>query len=91
MTRSRAAVGSTHGGTGCLRADGVNQTVDQDNPLLQDQIRHLRELILALDQRVPHIERIGEADIASEAAALKQRALDRIRDLERDIRTPVAE
>ncbi len=56
---------------------------DQDNPLLRDQIRHLRELILALDQRVPHIERIGEADIASEAAALKQRALDRLRELER--------
>jgi hypothetical protein len=60
--------------------------VDQDNPLLRDQIRHLRELILALDQRVPHIERLGEADIASEAAALKQRALDRIRDLEGDSR-----
>jgi len=56
--------------------------VNHEDPLVQDQIRQLRELIAALDQRVPHIERIGEADIASDAAALKQRAEDRLRELE---------
>ena len=58
-------------------------TVNREDPIVRDQIRQLRELITALDQRVPHIERIGEAEIASEAAALKQRAMDRIRELER--------
>ena len=57
--------------------------MNREDPVVRDQIRQLRELITALDQRVPHIERIGEAEIASEAAALKQRAMDRIRELER--------
>ena len=41
----------------------------------------LRELIRALDRRVPHPEREGESRIAREAAALRQNA-DRIADLE---------
>jgi hypothetical protein len=47
-------------------------------------IRELLELIAALDRRVPHVERAGEAAIAGEAAALKTRALRRIEELERD-------
>ena len=39
------------------------------------QIRHLRELIAALDKRVPRIERVGEAEIARDAAELKKKAL----------------
>jgi len=35
----------------------------------------LRELISALDRRVPHLEREGEAAIASAAADLRERAL----------------
>ncbi len=46
-------------------------------------IRHLQELIAALDRRVPRVERAGEAGIAREAAALKTRALKRIKELER--------
>ena len=46
------------------------------------QIRHLRELITALDRRVPHIERSGEAAIARDAAALRDKALKRIAALE---------
>jgi hypothetical protein len=49
-------------------------------------IRDLRELIEALDRRVPHIERAGEASIARDAAALKARALKRIEELERERR-----
>jgi hypothetical protein len=49
------------------------------------QIRHLRELIAALDRRVPRIERAGEAQIARDAAALKKKALGRLAELEADV------
>ena len=45
-------------------------------------IRHLRELIAALDRRVPQIERAGEIDIARDTAALKAKALERLSELE---------
>jgi hypothetical protein len=44
-------------------------------------IRALRELIDAIDRRLPHMESAGETAIASEAAALKDRALDRLAEL----------
>ncbi len=46
------------------------------------QIEDLRELIRALDRRVPQLERSGEIDIASDAAALRNKALERIAHLE---------
>lgn len=49
-------------------------------------VRQLRELVAALDQRVPHVERAGEAAIARDAAALREKALQRIAELE-DSRT----
>lgn len=49
-------------------------------------VQHLRELIAALDRRVPHVERAGEASIARDAAALKARALKRLEELEREER-----
>jgi hypothetical protein len=49
------------------------------------QIRHLRELIAALDRRLPRIERAGEAQIARDAAALKKKALDRLAELQGDV------
>jgi hypothetical protein len=52
-------------------------------------VRELMELIAALDRRVPQVERVGEASIARDAAALKARALKRIDELERE--RPVAE
>jgi hypothetical protein len=45
-------------------------------------LRHLRELVAALDHRVPQIERVGEAQIARDAAELRERALQRIAELE---------
>lgn len=45
-------------------------------------IRELRELIAALDRRVPHVERAGEAAIARDAAALKVKAMKRLADIE---------
>ena len=45
-------------------------------------IRTLRELVHALDRRVPEASRTGEASIARDAAALKSQALTRIEELE---------
>ena len=47
-----------------------------------EQIQILRELIEALDRRVPHIERTGEVQIARDAASLREKALTRIAALE---------
>jgi hypothetical protein len=45
-------------------------------------IRHLRQLIEALNRRVPHVERVGEAEIARDAAELMEKALKRLKALE---------
>jgi len=50
------------------------------------KLRHLRELIAALDRRVPHVERVGEATIAKDAASLRKKALQRIAELESEPR-----
>ena len=47
-------------------------------------IRHLHELIAALDRRVPHVERAGEVSIARAASALRANAMQRIEELERE-------
>jgi hypothetical protein len=47
-------------------------------------VRELRELIEALDRRVPHIEREGEVQIALEAASLREKAVARLAALERE-------
>jgi len=45
-------------------------------------LRELYELVVALDRRVPHVERVGELAIASAAAALRAEALNRIAEIE---------
>jgi len=47
-----------------------------------EQILILRELIEALDRRVPQMERTGEIQIARDAASLREKALNRIAALE---------
>jgi hypothetical protein len=47
-------------------------------------IRRLRELIMALDRRVPQVERVGEVEIARAATGLRVEALRRIEELERE-------
>jgi hypothetical protein len=42
----------------------------------------LRELIAALDRRVPHLERLDEVDIARAAAALRKKAVQRLTEVE---------
>lgn len=44
-------------------------------------ITDLRELIAALDRRVPQLERLGETEIAADAARLKRIAEARIATL----------
>jgi hypothetical protein len=44
-------------------------------------VRELRELVEALDRRLPHVERAGESEIARDAAALRARAVNRLREL----------
>ena len=51
---------------------------------ITETIHHLHELIAALDRRVPHVERSGEASIARAAAALRAETLKRIADLEQE-------
>ena len=48
-------------------------------------LRHLRELVAALDRRAPHCERAGEVQIARDAAALRNKAMKRISELEREV------
>jgi hypothetical protein len=45
-------------------------------------LNDLRELVAALERRVPRLERQGECDIARDASVLKAAALRRISELE---------
>ena len=48
----------------------------------KDLVVHaLRELVDALDRRVAHVQRLGEARIAREAAGLRTEAVNRIQEL----------
>ena len=57
----------------------VIMTTRANETLIDD----LRELVAALDRRVPRLEREGERAIARDAERLKSEALRRIADLER--------
>jgi hypothetical protein len=52
-------------------------------------LRHLRALLAALDRRVPHVDRVGEDQIARDAAALRAKAMKRISERERKHRRPI--
>jgi hypothetical protein len=62
--------------------------VGQAPPALTSEqvIKNLRELISAIDRRVPRLERTGEVGIARNAAALRREALERIAELESQAR-----
>jgi hypothetical protein len=49
----------------------------------QTLVHDLRQLIAALDRRVPRLERDGEDAIARDAQGLRRAALKRISELER--------
>ena len=48
----------------------------------REMLSDLYQLVEALDRRVPHIERLGEAQIAHDAADLRERAVSLIRRTE---------
>ena len=60
----------------------------------EDRVTHakemradLRRLIEALDRRVPRLERAGEAQIANEAAGLRDQAMNLIRRIDESVPT----
>jgi hypothetical protein len=57
-------------------------TGTEDSPRAHT-IRELRELVEALDRRIPQVHRVGEASIARASAALRTAAMKRIEELER--------
>jgi hypothetical protein len=68
---------------GCVRANEDSMAKKKVAEVdLTEKLRHLQELIAALDRRVPRVERVGEVSIAREAAALRDKALQRIAALE---------
>ena len=56
------------------------------NAQARQMLSDLYRLIEALDRRVPHLERIGESQIAHDAADLRERAVTLIRKIEGDSR-----
>jgi hypothetical protein len=48
----------------------------------QEMIDNLRELVKAIDKRTRHLDQEGETEIARDAAALRQKAIERIAELE---------
>ena len=57
-------------------------TSENKSAEVQEMLSDLTELIAALDRRVPRLERIGEAQIAQDAADLRARALSLIQRIE---------
>jgi hypothetical protein len=55
-----------------------------DSVTRQRIVCELHELIAALDRRVPRVERVGEVAIAKAAAVLRDEALKRIDEIERE-------
>ncbi len=75
-----AIIASAAAHLGSIRSLPKNRTAGEADRTRT--FRHLRELIAALDRRLPHIERAGEIEIASDAASLRARAVARIAELE---------
>jgi hypothetical protein len=59
-------------------------TANDKRTHITEMLADLYRLIEALDRRVPRLERLGEAQIAHDAAALRERALSLIHEIEGD-------
>lgn len=53
----------------------------------RDLAHELEELIAALDRRLPRVEQAGEAAIAHDAAALREKAVNRLAELTKNRRS----
>jgi hypothetical protein len=60
----------------------VRERVVEGESTRRNIVVRLRELITALDRRIPRIERAEEHRIATESALLKKEAQERITELE---------
>ena len=80
------AEGALHRAHPAARASEAPQGPPPDRPSTDqertDLRRRLRDLIAALDRRVPYFDRDGEHHIVRDAAVLKRQAQDRIAELE---------
>ena len=65
----------------CATLVGVDAD-SSDTAARRRVLQHLRDLIEALDRRVPHVERAGEVTIAREASDLRATAMQRVAELE---------
>jgi hypothetical protein len=74
----RKTIGNMKSGSG-LDSMIAEKTSAGDGGAVQ---RRLRELIAALDRRVPHLERLDEVEIARAAAALRKKAVQRLTEVE---------
>ena len=62
----------------------MNDATAAEEAACSQTVRELRELVLALDRRVPQVHRMGEVSIAQAALARRDAALQRIEELERE-------
>jgi hypothetical protein len=63
----------------------MSADVSQSVASLIDTVHQLKDLIVALDRRLPQVERSGEVAIATAAVRLKTEAMKRIAELEIEI------
>ena len=64
------------------REESVPSTEEDKTAKTREMLSDLYQLVEALDRRVPHIERLGEAQIARDAADLRERAVSLIQRIE---------
>ena len=80
------AEGALHRAHAAAPASEAPQAGPPDRRLTDEERRNLRRrlrnLISALDRRIPHFDRDGELRIVRDAAALKRQAQDRLAELE---------
>ena len=79
VSPDQASDASTSTELGTLDAD--RGRVASESVSARDLARELEELIAALDRRVPRVEQAGEAAIARDAAALREKAVNRLATL----------
>lgn len=60
----------------------MNLTKEHKAAHIREMLSDLYRLIEALDRRVPRLERLGEAQIAHDAADLRERAISLIQRIE---------
>jgi len=74
LTMERWASGLTH-----VYAEGaLGRAHRSDASPTSERLSALLDVVDALDRRIPHIERTGEVRIATDAAQLRARAIERI-------------